>query len=149
MNEMYSVVADVRNYKNFLPFCKRSTILRERAGFLEANLVIGFPPLLENYTSKITLVEPRLVRAICLDGKLFNHLETTWSFSPALKHNPRACIVDFHLSFEFRSLLHSQIANLFFDRLVQQMEAAFVRETRRRYGSESLKSIQLEPIERS
>lgn len=145
MQQMYDIVSDVANYKYFVPFCKKSTILRQTPRHLEANLVIGFPPLVENYTSHVTLVEPRLVQAICLDGTLFNHLETTWKFSPALKNISQSCIVDFYISFAFRSVLHSHLASLFFDKLVTQMEQAFIDEAKVRFGKEAIKSVRLEP----
>ncbi|KAJ8932788.1 hypothetical protein NQ314_014492 [Rhamnusium bicolor] len=145
-DEMYLVVADVRHYKLFLPFCTKSTILRCHPKELKASLEIGFPPVVESYTSTVTLDRPNLVRAVCRDGRLFNYLETTWRFSPGLRSNPKSCIIDFKIKFEFKSVLHSQLASMFFDRLVHQMENAFINEAKRRYGKESLPSHQLSPV---
>ncbi|KAJ8973442.1 hypothetical protein NQ317_003296 [Molorchus minor] len=144
--EMYSVVADVRHYKQFLPFCTKSTILTQEAKQIKANLEIGFPPIVESYTSTVTLEEPTVVRAICTDGRIFNYLETNWRFSPGLKSNPKSCIIDFYIKFEFKSALYSQVAFMFFDKLVNQMETAFLNEARRRYGQESLSSHKLSPV---
>lgn len=140
---MYNVVVDVKNYKHFIPFCTNSTILSEENERIRANLEIGFPPIIENYTSNVTMLKPNFVKAVCKDGKLFNHLETTWKFGPGLKSNPRSCIVDFYILFEFKSAIYSQVANIFFDNLVSQMESAFFKEAQRRYGKESLATHQL------
>lgn len=144
--QMYNVVADIKNYKAFLPFCIKSTILDHNDNILKANLEIGFPPVTENYTSKVTLVEPKLVKAQCYDGRLFNYLETKWKFAPGLRSNPKTCVIDFYVKFEFRSLLHSQLATIFFDKVVKEMEIAFINEARNRYGKESIPTHQLNKL---
>ncbi|CAK9823127.1 Coenzyme Q-binding protein COQ10 homolog B, mitochondrial [Anthophora retusa] len=144
MEQIYDVVADVRNYKQFVPFCKKSDVIFKNDDMLKANLVIGFPPINESYTSKVTTVRPRLVKAECTDGRLFDHLNTLWLFSPGLKNNVQTCVIDFSLSFQFKSIIHSHLSNLFFNEIVRQMENAFLEEAKRRYGKPCIKTVRLE-----
>ncbi|XP_043272242.1 coenzyme Q-binding protein COQ10 homolog B, mitochondrial [Venturia canescens] len=144
VEQMYNVVADVENYKKFVPFCKKSDILSRNEDSLRASLVIGFPPLNESYTSKVTMKRPHYVKAECTDGKLFNHLNTLWIFTPGLKNNTETSVIDFSLSFEFKSILHSHLSNLFFNEIVRQMENAFIQEARKRYGRPCIKTVRLE-----
>lgn len=140
MEQMFAVVSDVENYHQFVPFCKKSYVHSKKDNALKADLVIGFPPLNESYTSNVTFKRPNLVRAECLDGKLFNYLLNLWKFSPGLKDISQSCVIDFHVAFEFKSVLHTQLSLLFFDQIVKQMEEAFVREARNRYGEPIIKS---------
>ncbi len=107
--KIYSVVAGVDRYHSFVPWCKRSVVTRRSDSALVAELVIGFPPLVgESYTSRVSLFRPHLVAAVCEDMQLFEHLKTVWKFAPASEES--SCVVDFAVSFKFRSGAHAFIS---------------------------------------
>ncbi|XP_010888864.1 coenzyme Q-binding protein COQ10 homolog A, mitochondrial isoform X2 [Esox lucius] len=104
MLEMYEVVANVDDYKLFVPWCKKSETIMKRAGHSKAQLEVGFPPIVERYTSMISVVRPHMVK----------------------------------ISFEFRSLLHSQLATMFFDEVVKKNVSAFERRACKLYGPQTV-----------
>ncbi|KAH8394833.1 hypothetical protein KR222_007862, partial [Zaprionus bogoriensis] len=142
MQDMYSVVSDVKNYYRFVPYVKKSQVhsVDDDGGGFKADLIVGFPPLNEAYTSRVTLAPHTLVKSECHDGRLFSYLLNEWRFSPGLKDIPNSCVLDFKVAFRFKSLIHSNIANIFFDLICDQMESAFIDEVRRRNGLPSIHS---------
>lgn len=95
---LFSIVTDVESYKDFLPFCKHSKILRrsECGTMFDASLVVGIshiPPLNkleEEYVSRVTqqYVEKNpignkewLVEARSIRSKLFDSLSSIWKMT--------------------------------------------------------------------
>jgi len=140
---MFDVIHDTENYKHFLPFCRQSTVKVQEKNSAKTYLEIGFPPIIESYVSHITFERPHMIKAECRDGKLFKHLITQWNCDPGLKDNLNTCVITFFVSYEFKSQLHSTVANMFFNELVKQMEKAFFDEAGRRYGKPCIKAQKL------
>lgn len=53
VKDVYNVVADVDNYKHFLPWCKHAAYTKFSPPRSIVRLVIGFPPLTESYTALV------------------------------------------------------------------------------------------------
>lgn len=135
--QMFEVVSRVEFYRDFVPWCTQSRVTARSPKALTAFMQVGFPPIVESYTSHVTLARPTLVKSVCSDGRLFNHLETIWRFEPGLEDNPKTCTLDFKVSFEFRSRLHSHLAQMFLDEVVRQMTRAFLNRAATLYGKQS------------
>ncbi|XP_055374449.1 coenzyme Q-binding protein COQ10, mitochondrial isoform X2 [Condylostylus longicornis] len=141
--EIIGVVSDVENYVKFVPYVKKSNVhsFNLEKNNYKADLIVGFSPLTESYTSNVKIVPPSLVIAECDDGHLFKYLKNEWRFSPGLRDIPQSCVIDFIVLFEFKNVFHSQIANLFFDIICDQMEHAFHNEVQKRYGDPSIRNV--------
>ncbi|KAH0626805.1 hypothetical protein JD844_002030 [Phrynosoma platyrhinos] len=134
VDQMYDIVADVDSYQNFVPWCSGSRVVSHCNEFSEAELEVGFPPVVERYVSEISSVPHYQIRAVSKDGRLFQHLETLWQFKSGPPGKGNTCTLKFYVSFEFKSVLHSQLANLFFNEVVKQMVSAFERRAEKLYG---------------
>jgi ribosome-associated toxin RatA of RatAB toxin-antitoxin module len=122
--ELFSVVADVDSYEEFVPWCKKSCVTRRlEGGKYEADLVVGFQMFKEKYTSVVTVQEPWLVHSEAADSVVFNHLVTRWELRPG--PNKTTSWVTFTIDFSFKNMLYAQTASLFFDQVVSKMITAF------------------------
>lgn len=139
--EIYTVVADINHYKDFLPWCKESLIVKERPGQCIAKLAVGFPPLVEKYTSLVIMKPYSLLRSISTDGKLFSHLETTWEFHPGPKF-PTGYSSIIHIStiFEFHSIFYASLGTPIFEEVAKTLAQAFEARCHKLYGPDHLKT---------
>lgn len=137
--QLFDVVAAVENYHLFVPACRKSDVLQRSNNHLKAKLEIGIPPLLESYTSNVKLIRPKLVTASCVEGVLFKHLETRWRFSqPPKPYLPdQVCLLDFYVSFEFKTLLYAKLATPIFDEMVRLNVSAFLKRAHHLYGPQN------------
>ena len=64
--QVYDVVSQVQHYARFVPWCRSSSVLSRSGTSCVAELVVGFPPVTERYTSHVTLRRPSLVKVSAL-----------------------------------------------------------------------------------
>ena len=124
--EIFELVADVAKYPEFLPWCTGARV-RERqptstGETMVADLMIGFKMVRERFTSRVTLDRPDLrVDVEYLQGP-FKHLKNHWTFSATPNGQ---CQIDFHLEFEFSSVMLQKLIGVLFHEAVRRMVAAF------------------------
>lgn len=119
-DDLFSVVADVRDYPSFIPWCKGARIQHEDARHIIADLLIGFGPFQESFTSEVTLDRPRHILVRAIEGPL-EHLTNSWTFKPA-EHKTH---VDFVIDFQFKSHLLDHAANGMFHDASTRIIGAF------------------------
>ena len=119
--ELFSVVADVKDYPSFVPWCSGARIQHANAQQVIADLVIGFGPFQESFRSEVTLDRPRQILVRAIDGGPLEHLTNSWTFKPA-GHKTN---VDFVIDFQFKSHLLDHVANGMFHEASTRMVSAF------------------------
>ena len=135
--QMYSLVADVDSYADFLPWCGASRIYQRtptpdgKGEVVLARLLISFRVFRETFTSRVTLCpERQTIDVEYLDGP-FRHLDTHWHFDPL---DGGACEVDFSVDFAFRSAVLDRIAGGLFHHAMERIVIAFESRARDLYG---------------
>jgi coenzyme Q-binding protein COQ10 len=133
-NQIFNVVANVSQYKLFLPHVKDSFVISQSNGMMEAQLTVGFPPFFENYVSKVRFTYPQYVEAEATSTKLFKHLLNRWELSPVIVQHSntiqnantttttaasppqqaQATKLRFMVEFKFASQWYQTVANMFF-----------------------------------
>ncbi len=125
-DQLFSVVADVKEYPAFVPWCSGARILRSGPREIVAELEIGFGPFKESFTSEVTLDRPKQVLVRAIEGGPLEHLTNTWTFTPAGEKTRVDLVVDF----QFKSHLLDHVANGMFNEAATRMMGAFESRVR-------------------
>jgi coenzyme Q-binding protein COQ10 len=120
--QLFEVVADVRRYPEFLPWCVGARIVSRTDTEIVADLTIGFKLFRETFRSQVTLERPHHVHVRYLNGP-FRYLNNHWRFAPVANGTE----VDFFVDFEFKSRLLQAVIGTVFNEAVRLMVRAFER----------------------
>ncbi len=122
--QLFDLVADVRRYPEFLPWCLAARIRQQSEVTLVADLIIGFQMFKERFTSHVSMDRDQLIIEVEYAEGPFKYLKNRWKF---IEH-PDGCLIDFYVDFEFRSRLLQTVIESLFTEAVKRMVRAF--ETR-------------------
>ena len=124
-SDLLNVVADVKSYSDFIPFCSNVDIY-EKSGTTEqehfsACLSIDFKFTIENFETKV--VVDRKLNAISISGdtKPFKSLNAEWSFI----EKDNFCKVIFSLEVSFTSFIKERLVSLSFEKVALNVIEAF------------------------
>ena len=134
--QMYSLVADVASYPEFLPWCSaariRSRTSQDKSVVMLADLVISFKVFREKFGSRVTLFEEaKKIDTEYLDGP-FKYMKSNWSFEDA---DEGGCTVQFFVDFEFKNAILQGIIGIVFNEAMQRVVRAFEARAADLYGS--------------
>lgn len=131
-DQMFELVADIRRYPEFLPWCSGMRIIREDGDMIVAELAVGYKMIREKFVSRVHLDRAnRIIQVSYISGPL-KALRNEWRFSPEKKKH---CKVDFFVQFEFSNPLFTGLMNMFFDVAFRQMVGAFEKRAAEIYGN--------------
>ncbi len=127
--QMYDLVADIKRYPEFLPWCISVVEKSHTGNVIEADMAIGFKALREQFTSRVTLESGRTINVEYLNGP-FRYLKNHWVFHD----HSQGCEIEFFIDFEFRSRLLQMVIGTLFNEAVRIMVRAFETRATRLYG---------------
>ncbi len=123
--DIFDLIADVGRYPEFLPWCLAARVRGASDREFEADLVIGFKMVRETFTSRVTLAPHERIDVAYTKGPM-RHLDNKWLLEDA----EGGCIVEFDVSFEFRSVILQRLIGALFGEAVRRMVAAFESRAR-------------------
>ena len=135
--QMYELVADIDNYREFLPWCNDSKIIEvtninNEKKTLIANLEIGYKDLVYTYRSKVLLKKQELTIKVDFVHGPFKNLDNSWIFK---KIDDQSCEIEFFIDFELNVGVLNLLISKFFDKAFKKMVNSFENRANQIYGS--------------
>ena len=128
--DLLNVVADVKSYENFIPFCSYVDIfdrsLSKELECFSALLSINFKFTTENFLTKVSVNRGKSTISIIGDTKPFKFLIAEWSFIEQDKY----CRVTFSLEASFTSIIKEGLVSISFEKVASTILDAFERRAR-------------------
>ena len=127
--ELYSLVADIEKYPEFLPWCQDLKIISNNSNVVRAEMFIGFKIFRERFTTQVDLTDKQRITVKYLDGP-FKYLHNYWIFEA---DSNNGCNIDFFVDFEFKSPLLQGMIGLIFTEALTKMIYAFENRAKEIY----------------
>jgi coenzyme Q-binding protein COQ10 len=131
--QMFDLVAGLEDYPRFVPNCRNMRVTPERGhpNVRLARMTLGFGPITQAYTSRVT-IEPvaMTIRARAVDGP-FRYLDSIWRFEP---EGAGTC-VRFEIDFKISNPFIAAVAEPAFAAKQDEIMNAFVDEAQRRHAA--------------
>ena len=135
--QMYELVADIDNYREFLPWCNDSKIIGvtnidSEKKTLIADLEIGYKDLVYTYRSNVLLNNQELTIKVDFIHGPFKNLDNSWIFK---KIDDQSCEIEFFIDFELNVGVLNLLISKFFDKAFKKMVNSFENRANQIYGS--------------
>ena len=130
--DMYSLVDQIDQYQEFLPWCKDSVVLERTDKEVVARIEVYFKGLHTAFTTRNCLFSEREIKIELVDGP-FDQLEGRWEFASLDK---RASRVTLQVNFSLASRLANQTITPVFKRICGTLVESFAERAKQIYGEQ-------------
>ena len=124
VKKIYNLVADVKKYPDFLPWCRNITIKEKTKKYIITEVKVGFQNINESYLCKVLLYPQKRITLNYISGP-FEYLEIDWKFKKITKNKTD---VNFFCNFKFKSIFLRLSTSFFLENAVEKMVDAFEKK---------------------
>ena len=124
VKKIYNIIADVKKYPDFLPWCNEITIKEKTKKYIITEVKVGFKNINETYVCRVLLYPQKRITLEYISGP-FEYLEIDWKFKKITKIKTD---VNFFCSFKFRSIFLRLSTSFFLENAVEKMVDAFEKK---------------------
>ncbi len=128
---MFGLVDDIERYPEFLPWCSSTAVSLRDPATTRATITINYHGIRQSFSTENHKQFPQRMTIRLVEGP-FKTLDGEWLFTPL---DEQACKIDFHLHYEFSSILLEKLLGPVFGYIAGTMMDAFLKRAEQLYRS--------------
>ena len=122
--KIYNLVANIKKYPDFLPWCRNIIIKKKTNKYIITEVKVGFQNINESYICKVLLYPKKRILLKYISGP-FEYLEIDWKFK---KITEKKTDVSFFCDFKFKSVFLRLCTSFFLEGAIEKMVNAFEKK---------------------
>lgn len=131
VNQLTTVIMDIEQYPNFVPWCEKVTIINNENNFIIADVIIKFYNKISYYRCSIRyneIVSEDLIKAATIEIKMItspvlDYLYNNWQLD--MLDGDKSTKVKFDISISLSSKILNKILNIVFNKISTRIIQAF------------------------
>ncbi|MBX9867182.1 MAG: type II toxin-antitoxin system RatA family toxin [Burkholderiales bacterium] len=127
--QMYALVSDIENYKNYLPWCPSSQVLKRDGNKITGRVDISYLKVKAHFTTENINCENQRIDLSLVDGP-FKHLKGHWLFTPL---GTTGCKIEFKLDYAFSNFIIQKVIGTVFEMVIKNIVDSFVKKAHEIY----------------
>lgn len=127
--QMYALVSDVANYKNYLPWCPSSEILKTDGNKIIGRVDISYLKVKAHFTTENINTQNERIDMSLVDGP-FKQLHGHWKFIPL---GENGCKIEFKLDYKFSNIIIEKLIGAVFELVIKSIVDSFVKKAHEIY----------------
>ncbi len=127
--QMYALVSDIENYKNYLPWCPSSQVLKREGNKVTGRVDISYLKVKAHFTTENINCENQRIDLSLVDGP-FKHLKGHWLFTPL---GTTGCKIEFKLDYAFSNFIIQKVIGTVFEMVIKNIVDSFVKKAHEIY----------------
>lgn len=132
-DQIFDLVIDIEKYPEFLPWCRSLRVTQRLPEQIMADLQFGYKMFADTFSTIVNIDrEHHKIQIRYLDGP-FKSLNSEWQLLPNPDDPKIGCVIDFKISFEFRTKVLDLLLGKMFNQAVIRMIHAFEERAKRLY----------------
>ena len=129
--QMYALVSDIENYRQYLPWCSSSKILQQAENQVIGRVDIAYLKVTTHFTTANLYSPNERIEMSLVDGP-FKHLKGQWLFHPL---GTKGCKIEFQLEYKFSNIFLEKLIGPVFEFVIKSIVEAFIKKAQQIYGS--------------